>query len=195
MQTSPRRSRDVRPSTARNSTPQSTALAGDYHPSAQTDGQPRVEPVECRRSRCTPLGPERSPMRRTSHVTARRARPLALVTLGIGLVLLPACNDSGNTTINNQGLDCGLVRADLTGTWRVTFTTGTRNTTGCDVSAFDGDSVAVTSVPIDYPGVAVFGSDTSASFLVQGDRTDAGADAAVNPELTASVQADSCLAL
>ncbi len=134
-------------------------------------------------------------MRRTSHVTARRARPLALVTLGIGLVLLPACNDSGNTTINNQGLDCGLVRADLTGTSRVTFTTGTRNTTGCDVSAFDGDSVAVTSIPIDYPGVAVFGSDTSASFLVQGDRTDAGADAVVNPELTASVQADSCLAL
>ena len=138
-------------------------------------------------------------MRRTSHVTERRARPLALVTLGIGLALLPACNDSGNTTITNQGLDCGLVRADLTGTWKVSFTPGARNLVNCDNPSFNttssGTGVDVTSTEKDYANNSVFGSEASASFLVQGDRTDAGGDAAVTPELTASVQADSCLAL
>ncbi|HEX9426609.1 MAG TPA: hypothetical protein VGA64_02390 [Candidatus Polarisedimenticolia bacterium] len=114
-----------------------------------------------------------------------------LLMMTLGLLLLPACSKNDNTTLVNSGVDCGLVRADLTGTWQVVFTSDSVLTTNCNNSSFNNTSITVNALATNYSGVSVQGSDTSASFLVTGD----GSDAAVNPELIGSVQADSCLAL
>jgi len=45
-------------------------------------------------------------------------RALAYAALTLVATLAMSCNSSGNTTIINQGLDCGLVRQDLIGTGR-----------------------------------------------------------------------------
>jgi hypothetical protein len=110
--------------------------------------------------------------------------------------LAVSCNDSGNTTIINQGLDCQLIRDDLVGTWTVNLAAATpslQNCTGLD-TGLNGTGVGTDDFPATYAPMDVFGSDGSTSFKLQADRTDAKNDP-ISPELTGTVQADSCLAM
>jgi len=108
-----------------------------------------------------------------------------------------SCNSSGNTTIINQGLDCGLLRNDLTGTWTVSLGAATPSLQNCTglTPGLNGTLVGTNDFPATYSLMDVFGSDGSTSFKLVADRSDAGADASQSTELTGSVQADSCLAM
>jgi hypothetical protein len=124
--------------------------------------------------------------------------PLTLLAILVGLALMAGCNDSGNsTTIINNGIDCGLIRADLVGDWTIDMTTASRTLQNCTGAApgLSGTSVTLDNLPGDYAGMDVFGSDGSTSFRISGDRTDGLDDPAASPEVTGTVQADSCLAL
>jgi len=122
-------------------------------------------------------------------------KPLACAVLSVVATLAVSCNDSGNTTIIN-GLDCQLVRDDLVGTWVVNLGTGAptlQNCTGLD-TGLNGTGVATNDFPATYSPMDVFGSDGSTSFRLQADRTGINNDTR-DPELTGSVEADSCLAM
>lgn len=123
-------------------------------------------------------------------------RPLAYALMPLIATLVVSCNDNGNTTIINQGIDCGLIREDLIGTWNVSLTAASRtlqNCTGLDPS-LDTTTVGTNDFPAAYSPMDVFGSDGSTSFKLLSDRSDLGNDTA-DPELTGSVQADSCLGI
>lgn len=107
-----------------------------------------------------------------------------------GLVLLTGCDDEGDTIIVD-GLDCGLIRAELTGDWVVNYTDSVRALENCSDPGLNGTTITVTATPIVFPGVLVFGSGGSAGFQVVGD----GPDPSFSTELVANVEADSCLAL
>ena len=126
-----------------------------------------------------------------------RTQLMLLLALLLGTTLLAGCNESGNTTIINQGLDCGLIRADLVGDWTIDMTSGNRILQNCTGLApvISGTVVLINDFPGDYAGMDVFGSDGSTSFKFSGDRTDVGGDPTVLEEVTGTVQADSCLAL
>ena len=125
-----------------------------------------------------------------------RTQLILLLALLFGTILLAGCNESGNTTIINQGLDCELIREDLVGNWSVDLTSGNRILQNCTPGSSLNDTlVTISGLPADYPGVDVSGSDGSTSFKIIGDRTGSGDDPAVDDELTGSVQADSCLAI
>jgi hypothetical protein len=123
-----------------------------------------------------------------------------LLALFFGTTLLAGCNESGNTTIINQGLDCELIRDDLVGDWTVDLASANRtlqNCTGLD-PGISSTNVTIGGFPGTYggvDGVDIFGSDGSTSFKIIGDRTDVGDDPTISEELTGSVQADSCLAI
>ncbi|HKB08880.1 MAG TPA: hypothetical protein VKF61_11420, partial [Candidatus Polarisedimenticolia bacterium] len=71
-----------------------------------------------------------------------------------------ACDDN-NTTVVNQGLDCGLIRDDLIGTWTVSLgslTPSLQNCTGLDLS-FENTLVGTNDFPATYGSMDVFGSD------------------------------------
>ncbi|HXU12047.1 MAG TPA: hypothetical protein VN898_08790 [Candidatus Binatia bacterium] len=126
-----------------------------------------------------------------------RTRITVLALLG-GAALLAGCNDSGNTTtIINQGLDCGLIRDDLIGDWTIDITAASRTLQNCTGAApgNNGRSVTLNNFPGDFAGMDVFGSDGSTSFKISADRTDIDNDTSVSPEVTGTVQADSCLGL
>ncbi len=128
-----------------------------------------------------------------------RTQLMLLLTLLFGATLLAGCNDSGNTTIINQGLDCGLIRDDLVGDWTIDMTSGSRNLQNCTgLAPGISGTVLINGFPGTYgglDGVDIFGSDGSTSFKILGDRTGSGDDPAVDEELTGTVQADSCLTL
>lgn len=129
-----------------------------------------------------------------------RTQLMLLLALLLGTTLLAGCNESGNTTIINQGLDCGLIRDDLVGDWTIDLTSGNRNLQNCTGpgSGIAPANVTISSFPGTYgglDGVDIFGSDGSTSFKILGDRTDFGDDATISEEFTGTVQADSCLAL
>ena len=110
----------------------------------------------------------------------------------LGLLLMPAalgCNDNSGDTLVINGLDCGLVRADLFGDWTVTFTPGSRTLVNCDDAGFNGTGVDVLGTTKVYYNAIAFASPSGASFNVIG----AGPD--LPNELVASVEADSCLSL
>jgi len=122
-------------------------------------------------------------------------KPLACAVLTVVATLAIACNNSGNTTVVN-GVDCQLVRNDLIGTWTVSLQAGSttlQNCTGTD-TGLNGSGVGTNDFPAAYSPMDVFGSDGSTSFKLQADRSDLNNDTR-NPELTGSVQADSCLAM
>ena len=126
-----------------------------------------------------------------------RTRITVLALLG-GAALLAGCNDSGNTTtIINQGLDCGLIRDDLVGDWTIDITAASRTLQNCTGLApgISNTIVTLDNLPGDFAGMDVFGSDGSTSFKISADRTDIDDDPSVSPEVTGTVQADSCLAL
>ena len=123
-------------------------------------------------------------------------KPLVCAFVTVLATLAVSCNSSGNTTIINQGLDCGLVRQDLIGTWTVSLGAAApslQNCTGLDPGS-NGSGVATNDFPATYSPMDVFGSDGSTSFRLQADRTGINNDTR-DPELTGSVQADSCLAM
>lgn len=126
-----------------------------------------------------------------------RTQLMLPLTLLFGTTLLLGCNESGNTTIINQGLDCGLIRDDLVGDWTIDMTSGNRNLQNCTGLApgISGTPVLLNNFPGLYAGMDIFGSDGSTSFKFSGDRTDGGDDPTVAEEVTGTVQADSCLAL
>ncbi len=132
-------------------------------------------------------------MRSNPPRSLRRTRS-AFVSLALCLGLLTACGNDNNTTIVN-GLDCGLIRADLNGNWRVQFATANRSLANCGNPGANGTPVDISGSAVTFTSVSVFGSDESASFQVLGDRADAGADPNVDDELIAGVEADSCLTL
>src|SRR5439155_24650896 len=95
-----------------------------------------------------------------------------------------------------NGIDCNLVRDDLVGTWVVNLGAGAptlQNCTGSDPGR-DGTFAVTTDFPATYSPMNVFGSDGSTSFGLRADRTGPNNDTR-DPELTGSVQADSCLAM
>jgi len=126
-------------------------------------------------------------------------KPLVYAVLPVLATLAVSCNDNGNTTIIN-GLDCNLVRDDLVGTWVVNLGSGSRTLQNCTSvisplpPGVNGATVATNDFPATYFPMDVFGSQGSTSFGLQADRTDSNNDTR-NPELTGSVQADSCLAM
>jgi len=116
----------------------------------------------------------------------------------IGTSLLASCNSSGNsTTIINQGLDCGLVRDNLIGTWNISLGLGIPSLQNCSGTApgLNGTSITTGDFPATYAGVDIFGSDGSTSYKILADRTDGKNDVTTTDELDGTVQADSCLAL
>jgi hypothetical protein len=126
-----------------------------------------------------------------------RTKVLAHAIVLLVAISAVACNESGNTTIVNQGLDCGLIRDNLVGNWAVDLgpvTPSLQNCTGLD-PGLNGTLVGTDDFPATYSPMDVFGSDGSTSFKLLADRSDSGADATQPVELTGSVQADSCLAI
>ena len=127
-----------------------------------------------------------------------RTKLLLFGLMLIGTSLLASCNSSGNsTTIVNQGLDCGLVRNDLLGTWNVSLGFGTRSLQNCSGTApgLNGTAITTADFPATYAPVDIFGSDGSTSYKILSDRNDGNNDGTTTDELDGTVQADSCLAL
>ncbi len=127
-------------------------------------------------------------------------RLAALGAASLALAILPGCDNGNRTTqIVNQGLDCGLVRTELlpnpTSYWQINVTGGSRTLENCDNgSSASGNAISIAGGIVNYSGINVSGGDQAVTFVVTGDRTDSGGDI-VNPELIASVEADSCLAM
>jgi hypothetical protein len=126
-----------------------------------------------------------------------RVKPLACAIVMFVATLAVSCNSSGNTTIVNQGLDCGLLRSDLVGAWTVNLSAvspALQSCTGLD-TGLDTTVVATDDFPAAYANMDVFGSDGSTSFKLLADRSDIKDDTGISDELTGTVQADSCLAM
>jgi hypothetical protein len=121
----------------------------------------------------------------------RHLARFTLAALALSLGLLTSCSTTDKNTTVVDGLDCGLVRADLFGDWTVTFTGATVNTVNCKLSADDNIPITTSATPLVFSNVAINGSDDSPSLQVVG--TTAAPE--VNPELTVGIGADSCLAL
>src|SRR5439155_1343417 len=134
-------------------------------------------------------------MPRMNVALLRRTRAM-VPTLVLACGLLAACNNSNNgrTIINNNGLDCGLFRSDLTGTWVINFAGGSRDRINCDNASFNtntGTGITAPTTTMNFTNVAITGSEFAASFLVTAD----GPSMPPTTWLIGSVQADSCLAL
>ena len=120
----------------------------------------------------------------------RSFRP-ALFAVMVAALAAPACNDnSSGDTINVNGLDCGLIRADMVGTWTVTFSAGARTLQNCATSSFDGTNFDVTGGTVNFTVPDAIASRSGAAFTAQGK----GPNNLTN-ELMVSIEADSCLAL
>jgi len=124
----------------------------------------------------------------------RGGRQALAAALALSAAALAACNDSGRTTnVFNNGVDCGLVRDDLVGSWSVTVVAGTRSFTNCTGTGSSG-SVTTSGSPITYSNVTVT-ANTSAAFPEGGvGYTVIGAGVNRSDELIANLEADSCLA-
>lgn len=122
--------------------------------------------------------------------TPGRLRLLGGFALAGGLALAGSCTTQQGDTILVNGLDCGLVRADLAGNWTVTFTADAATTVNCDVPAHNNITVGEGAGSVIYANAFAYPGPSGASFSAN----------AIGPnnlpnELMASVEADSCLAL
>jgi hypothetical protein len=129
------------------------------------------------------------------HTPARLALPGRLVLLTgfvlLGsLALLGSCTTQQGDTILVNGLDCGLVRADMAGTWSVTFLADSATTVNCDSAPQNGALVSVSGATVNYANAIAFPGPSGASFNANAT----GPNNRPN-ELMASIEADSCLAL
>lgn len=117
----------------------------------------------------------------------------AVLFLAFGF--LTGCEDDGETLILD-GIDCGLIRAELVGNWTVTLPTDAATLVDC--TGFDptieGDPMDTTSASIVYIDTDVFGNDASPSFRVEADPDGVDDDTSVNPEFVMNIGADSCQA-
>lgn len=131
-------------------------------------------------------------MRKDVRIGGRRG---ALVTLLALVALAPGgfvgCNDnsSGDTVVVN-GLDCGLIRDQMVGTWTVSYQQAVRSTVRCDNATFDGTQVSVASGTTTYTSNAVFATEGTVGFTMYGS-----GPLNLPKEIIAAVEADSCLAL
>jgi hypothetical protein len=104
------------------------------------------------------------------------------------LLLLPlilggtGCNDEGDTIIVNP--DCGVIRTDLLGTYSVTFNPVVADLFNCSDSSFDGSSVTVTSLQVNFAGMQVYASAFNAGFAFTNGSSPQG--------LFGNVEADTC---
>jgi hypothetical protein len=117
-------------------------------------------------------------------------RLLGGFALAGGLALLGSCTTQQGDTILVNGLDCGLVRADLAGNWSVTFVADAATTVNCDVPAHNNLLVSESPGTVVYANAFAYPGASGASFSANA----AGPNNLSN-ELMASVDADSCLAL
>lgn len=125
------------------------------------------------------------PMRRTPLV-----RPAVAAVLSGALAALSCSNNSSGDTINVNGLDCGLVRADMVGTWTVTFAGGVRTLQNCTPLAPNGTPFSVTSATVNYTVPDAGPSDEGAEFVAQGRSGSINGN-----DLKVSIEASSCLAI
>ncbi len=124
-----------------------------------------------------------------------RRHPLAILALTVLSGLITACGDDTTNIVQNVGLDCQLVRGNLTGTWVVDFALASTTYTNCGNASFNGDTVDVPGAPITFDNVDAFWSASSTSVIAIGADPTSGADPTIDNELFAFVEADSCLAL
>jgi hypothetical protein len=122
-----------------------------------------------------------------------RFSPL-LVTVSFGLLAGLACNNSsGNSqTINVNGLDCGLLRADMVGTWTIVFTSGMptmQNCGGANAGTEEGKSFNVVGATVNYTVSDAAVSQQSVGFSATGTGPNN-----LSNELIVTIEADSCLA-
>src|SRR5437867_3687939 len=98
---------------------------------------------------------------------ARLAFLRSLFLLG-SLALLGSCTTQNGDTIVVNGLDCGLVRADLAGNWSVTFLADTATTMNCDVHVptQNGMTVSVNGSTVVYVSNFAYPGPSGASFNV-----------------------------
>jgi hypothetical protein len=112
--------------------------------------------------------------------------------LTLGLTL--ACEgDEGDTNVFISGLDCGLIRNDLLGTWTVTFAADGTELVNCDDPAFDNTVVDVVGGDVVFNNVNAIASPSSTTFIALGVGPNLTGPSSY--ELIATVEADSCLAL
>jgi hypothetical protein len=127
---------------------------------------------------------EGDPMTRSTAGFVLRTTAAFLLALGA-----LSCESSGDTVVVN-GLDCGLIRADLVGNWTVTYTADSALTQACDNPAFNGTLVTVSGASVVYANPTVFASPSGAAINVI-----APGPFGLPNELLAAVEADSCLGL
>jgi hypothetical protein len=118
---------------------------------------------------------------------------LALFAVIVAALTMPACsNNSNGDTINVNGLDCGLIRADLLGTWTVTFSAGVRTLQNCGpTTTKNGTNFDVAAGTVNYTVTDAI-AGPGAAFSAQADGTH---NLPNHNELIVSIEADSCLAL
>ncbi|HYV17755.1 MAG TPA: hypothetical protein VFC25_01845 [Verrucomicrobiae bacterium] len=114
---------------------------------------------------------------------------LALLALGpAGFV---GCNDnSGGDTVVVNGLDCGLVRDQMVGTWTVSYQQAVRSTLRCDNATLDNTPVSVASGTTSYTSLNVYAPIGTVGFTMEGS-----GPLQLPKEIIATIDADSCLAL
>jgi hypothetical protein len=115
---------------------------------------------------------------------------VAVSLVALALCGLAGCNDNSGDTINVNGLDCGLVRDDLFGTWTVGYSQAARTLMNCDNGTFNGTTVSVVAGTNNFDTVTVIASPGSTSFTAN-----ARGPVGLDNELMANIEADSCLAL
>jgi hypothetical protein len=114
---------------------------------------------------------------------------LALVaSLPMGL---SGCNDnSGGDTVVVNGLDCGLIRDQMVGTWTVSYQQAARSTVRCDNATFDNTPVSVASGTTTYTSLNVYAPIGTVGFTMEGS-----GPLQLPKEIIATIDADSCLSL
>jgi hypothetical protein len=117
-------------------------------------------------------------------------RTLAGLSLVSILAWCGGCTTQEGDTIVVNGLDCGLVRADMAGNWSVTYVADSATTVNCDNPAEDNATVSVGAGTVIYANAVAFPGAAGATFTAI-----AAGPNALPDELVASIEADSCLAL
>ena len=98
------------------------------------------------------------------------------------IVIASGCNDEGDTIFVNP--DCGVIRTDLLGTYSVTFNPVTADLFNCSDSSFDGTSVTVTALQINFAPMQVYASAFNSGFAFTNGSSPQG--------LFGNVEADTC---
>ena len=90
-------------------------------------------------------------------------RPTGALLLTALMLGTWACSSGGGDTIIVNS-DCGLIRAELLGTYTVVFAPGSTTLLNCSDVSFEGRIISVTSAPLDFKRVQVFASAFNTGF-------------------------------